>query len=168
MHMKKIKYFDIFGVEYKTVQFSAAESFPMIERIAKLNPLDILPYTSVKCKDEYIILNNEKSINKYVVDKINHVPNFLVLRALLSIVTDFNFSFLANFKPVKIPSKFAKESKSVFSKYIDIPLSQLIQNQFASLKELEEYYSLEDAFILFDVMISKGINEAYSIDNAGK
>lgn len=71
------------------------------------------------------------------------------------VVYDFSFGFLKTWKGVKVPRRFISDAKSVSTEYTDPLISQLIQEDYASLRELEEYYSLEDAFRMFDIMTAK-------------
>lgn len=156
----KNKQFDLFGRSYITHQFSAIPALAIMERKAELHPRDMLSKTSIEIDGEWFELGNDRIINEYVNDIIEKIPPRVVLGALISIVNDFNFGFLSNWRGVKVPTRFLDGARSVSSANVDPLVSQLVQDGAASLRELEEYYSLEDAFKMFDIIMVKGVNQA--------
>lgn len=137
------------------------------------HPCGLLSQTQVEAKDEsgkvfWIGLLDSEAINEFVTDKAKVLPPRLVLSGVMSLVYGWNFDFLVNWKSAKIPSRFTDGAPSISSKNMEPMASQLIQDGVASLKELEEYYSLEDAFKMFDTILIKGINQALSQEAAMK
>ncbi|MDR3449666.1 MAG: hypothetical protein P4M15_07980 [Alphaproteobacteria bacterium] len=122
--------------------------------------------TEVESGGEWFKLDTEKAINDYVFDVHELMKPFAMLEEVTSTVKGINFSFLANWKGVKIPPKFISAAKSVQTAYSAPIVSNLIQARQAKLKELEEYYSVEDAFKLFDVVLTNTVNKAYANDFA--
>ncbi len=163
--MRQTKIFDMFGVKYESIQFSAVEAMKILSQKKDNDILFLLKYTSVQGGE---VLDNKESINKNVVDKMNHLPGGIVLRGLTKVIYDFNFGFLLDFKMVKTPIKFLSDSKTIFSAHIDPMLANIISERLASLEKLEQYYSLQDAYILFDILVAKGVTEAYGTDQAIK
>ncbi len=128
-----------------------------------IHPCDMLSQTSAQRADgSWATLDNQAAINDHVVDAANVLAPRLVLNALLSLVGDFNFKFMEGWKAVKVPARFADGATTVTSKNVDPMASQLIQDGVATLRELEDYYSLEDAFKMFDTIMVKGVNSALS------
>jgi hypothetical protein len=166
--MRKTKEFQIFGIDYKTTQFSAMQSLDIIKKPNNLDPIQLLSLTSVKIENDFILLSGKNEINSYVVDKINHLPGAIVLRGLIKYISDYSFSFISDFKMIKTPAKFASDAKHVFSPHIEPMIAQLIHNGYGTLEKFEQYYSLEDAYILFDALVAQGVSEAYSADYAIK
>jgi hypothetical protein len=164
----KTKNFDLFGVEYKTTQFPAIPALVIMEKAAHIHPTDNLRHTYVRAKGEWHALDSRDVINECVVDKAFIVAPRLVLQAVLKIVNEFSFGFVSDWKGVKIPSRFTSGVAPRESKYVDPLIAQLLQEDVASMRELEEYYSLEDAFKMFDVMVAKGVNAALAQEAATK
>lgn len=164
----KTKTFDVFGVEYRTVQFPAIAALAVMENAERIHPTDNLRLTEVKHDGKWYALDSREAINKYVIDAAFILPPRLVLQAVLKIVNEFSFGFVNGWRGVKIPSKFISGVAPRESRHVDPLVAQLLQEDVASMRELEEYYSLEDAFKLFDVMVAKGVNAALAQEAAAK
>jgi hypothetical protein len=160
---KKTKTFDAFGVQYRTESFSAVYGLEMMARPDGAHPCELLCRTEAKnAKGEWIALDSKESVNDLVIDVANVLAPRIVLDGILSLIHDFNFKFLEDWKSAKIPPRFVDGAQTVSSRNIDPMASQLIQDGVATLRELEDYYSLEDAFKMFDTIMVKGINQALS------
>lgn len=164
----KTKHFSMFGVDYKTTQFPAIAALAIMDNASAIHPIDNLRLTFVKESDEWRALDSREAINRLVVDRAFMLAPRLVLQGLLRMVNDFSFGFTSGWKGVKIPSRFTGGGKPRESSHVDPLIAQLLQEDVASLRELEEYYSLEDAFKMFDVMVAKGVNEALANEAAAK
>ncbi len=162
----KIKEIHLFGVIYSCKQFSAIEGMSIFEMDSP-HPCVILSNTHVKTnKGKWKSLSEADNVNKYVVDKMGVFTPLQVLNLLVELVRKENFGFLATWKGVKVPVRFLSDSKQVQSEYTTPMLSSLMNENKASLKELEEYYSLEDSFRMFDMLSMKNVNEALSNEAA--
>ncbi len=162
----KQKTFDMFGNKYRVRQFNAEFGICIVNSKEE-NPIDILSETEI-FKNEWIKLDNRESINEHVKDSIDQLPPVTVLRLLISVVKEFNFEFLDSWKGVRIPPRFIQDGAAIDSKYSDPMIAQLVQDDVASLRELQEYYSLEDAFRMFDIKVAKAVNEAIANEVAMK
>ncbi len=162
------KEFSMMGVAYRTTQFPAMPALELMKKQEELHPCEMLGNTFAKQGENWLPLSDPDNINELVVDKAGILAPRLVLNALLSIVNEFNFEFMYTWKGAKIPRRFIDDANSVASNHVDPMIAQLLQNDCATLRELEEYYSLEDAFKMFDVMVVKGINSALSQEHASK
>jgi hypothetical protein len=167
MSLKTIE-FHAFGVEYRTKQFSAVHGMELLALEREYGPFDLLTQTDVRFAGQWINLIEGDAINEHVRDVLNIVPPLLVLRGIMGVVHEKNFGFIATWKGVKVPRRFVNGAPSMNSAHIDPLIAQLIQDEVATMRELEEYYSLHDAFKMFDVMVAKGINEAYAHEVASK
>lgn len=165
---RKTKRFDMFGVAYRVKQFSAVGGFAFIDSKGSDHPCDMLAETEVLYLDKWLRLDNPAHINAGVFDCTRVIPPAAVLRGVVSIVRDFNFQFVKGWKGVKVPNRFVNESATTASDHAPQLISSLIQEGVATLKELEEYYSIEDAFVMFDVITSKGVNQAIANEDAMK
>lgn len=166
--MIRTKSFDMFGVKYRSRQFCATIAMDMLSIKTEIAPTSMLAQTEVDFKGTWLPLDNEPNINLAVEDVIGQVAPVMVLRALVGIVHDFNFSFLDVWKGNKVPERFLSNARVVEAKSSTPLIFQLIQDGSASLRELEEYYSLEDAFKMFDIAVTKGINTALANEAATK
>jgi hypothetical protein len=165
---RKTKEFDVFGVQYRTTQFSAARAVELMGKMGRVSPLESLAGTEAMYKGAWEPLTTRAGINRTVIDAAGIVCPTTVLKAVVRVVTEFNFAFLDSWKGVQIPTRFLNGTESRDSRNIDPLLSALLQNEQASLKELQEYYSLEDAFTLYDVIVSKSVNTALANEAAQK
>jgi hypothetical protein len=166
--MRQTKTFEMFGMHYKTTQFAACEAFAMMGRLRDLHPCEILANTSIIIASGDRRLADADAIDHLVKDSMGHIPPRIVLNALMAIVSEYNFDFLGGWKPVRVPPRFMSDAKSVESSNADPIVAQLVQENVATLKELEEYYSLKDAFQMFDILMAKGVNAALSHEAATK
>ena len=167
--MRTVKYFETFGRHYRITQFAATRGFELMEKREELGPLDMLSGTSARRDSgEWVDLNTRETINELVTDIAEILPPREILDVIFGFASYHNFGFLHSWKGAKIPRRFVSEKESVSSTYVEPIVSILIQDKVATLKELEEYYSLEDAFKMFDVIVVKGINQALSNEDTMK
>lgn len=165
--MTLTKPFDAFGLKYRTTQFAAIPSLAMMA--APMPPPAALSKTSVFADGEWRLLDNREAINKYVKDHLEIIPPMLVLRGILDLVTDFSFGFAHEWKGVRIPSRFTGQGIDVKSStHVPPMVAQIMNEKMATLRELEEYYSLEDAFTMFDVLVAKSVNVAVAHEAAAR
>lgn len=156
----KTKTFGLFGVDYRTTQFTAVQALEIMER-ESTHPIDNLRLTQAHVPGRgWVDLDSRESINEIVRDETGILAPRLVLQALLRTVNEYSFGFTTAWKGVKIPKRFTSGVDAKSSSHVDPLIAQLLQEEVATLKELEEYYSLEDAFKMLDVMVAKGVNEA--------
>jgi hypothetical protein len=165
--MIRKKTFDAFGSKYRTAQFCAARGLELLN-IKNPHPTEMLGLTEIFVKGEWVSLGESSLINLHVKDCLNVLVPRLVLNGVMSVVHEFNFGFLRTWRGVRIPARFIDDSAVIDSRYTDPLMAQLIQDDAATLRELEEYYSLEDAFRIFDVIVAKSVNAALSTEAAMK
>lgn len=160
---KKTNTFSAFGVQYKTEQFSAIRGLELLAKPDDIHPCELLAQThAMNFEGEWISLSNESAINDLVQDIAGIIAPRVALKGVLALVEEYNFKFMNAWKAVRVPTRFTDGAATVTSANIDPLALQLIQDGVATLKELEEYYSLEDAFKMFDAIMVKGINAALS------
>lgn len=149
----KSKVFESFGVRYRITQMSAAAAFAVfIAPNSDPNPIDALAGMEVQDGENgWIPLNDEMSVNTLVRDTRTIVKPRLVLNGLIKVAFDYNCGFLKDRKRIKVPSYLRSVSNEHDTGDEDPVLSALIAEDKATLRELEEYYSLEDAFRIYDV-----------------
>jgi len=162
------KTFDAFGVNYRTYQYSAVYGLDLMESSGDMTPFEIFLFTEAEYDGKWHKLDSRYAINAYVSDLAGILPPFTVMRALMGIVSEFNFGFLSSWKGVRVPGRFLDGATTVVSANSKPLVAQLQENGTASLKDLEEYYSLEDAFKLFDINVAKGVNDAIANEAAAR
>lgn len=159
--------FIAFGASYRSKSFSALQGLEIMDRQDEIHPCDMLSDTEVQDENgEWKSLGDRNVVNEHVRDCIGIVPPVFVLRGVMGVVYDMNFRFLEKWKGVKIPSRFVDGSATASSKHISPMIAQIISDGAATMRELEEYYSLHDAFKMFDIIMAKGLNEALSSEAA--
>lgn len=163
---RKTKLFDAFGKNYRVKQYSAVEGIDIFDNALIKKPMEILAHTEILVGKSWRPLNDPDNIDRYIKDEIADLAPRLVLNGIHSVVCSFNFDFLDGWRPVSIPRRFMSSSESVASANVHGLIAQLISAEVATLRELEEYYSLEDAFGLLDVLMAKGVNQAQAHEDA--
>lgn len=165
---RKTTTFEAFGRDYKTTHLSAQRAIELMKPGRENHPCELLEETFIKVEGEWIKLDCADAINRHVNDIIEVIAPRLVLNGIMSLVNSYNYGFIDGWRGVKIPSRFIDGSQSASSVNIDPLIAQIVSDKTASLRELEEYYSLEDAFKMFDVAVARGVNQALSSEAASK
>lgn len=166
----KTKVFEVFGVAYRIRQFAAVRSLA-IATAPDADPLEMLERTEVQVGEDWIALDSRAMVNRYVCDRVGLVPPKDTLKALLRVVGEHSCGVAKAWKGVKVPNRFTAEGQGLVTResaYVDPVIAGLLGADMATLRELEEYYSLEDAMKMFDVMVAKGVNEALANEHAHK
>jgi hypothetical protein len=163
--MIKTKEFEAFGRQYRTTQFPAVRALEIMEMKVQ-HPVCVLERTEVKQNGVWTALNSAEAINELVFDDAAIIAPRLALNGILSLVGDYSFGFLREWRGAKVPTRFTSGAQSIESKNIDPTIGTLTTEGMATMKELEEYYTLEDAFKMFDALVVKGINAALSQEAA--
>jgi hypothetical protein len=159
------KTFCTFGRKYRTRQYSAVKALRIMKSKDALHPCEVLCNTEI-FDEQWSSLADEEVINDHIIDVTGTVAPMLILEGIMAIVRNYNFGFIVTWKGTKIPQHFAGDAKSVNSEHVEPMIQQLVQDGLATLRELEEYYSLEDAYKLFDISVVKSVNSAYAHDAA--
>lgn len=162
--------FDVFGVTYRSTQFAAVRALELVSA-EEVSPLEVLEKSEVLVGDVWVALNTREAVNLYVRDRVGMQPATLVLRGVLKLIGEHSCGVVKGWKGVSVPSRFTSEGQGLTtrqSSHVDPVIAALIADDKASLRELEEYYSLEDALKMLDVMTAKGVNEALANESAAK
>jgi hypothetical protein len=166
----KTKTFEMFGVTYRSRQFAAVRALELAGS-TNSTPLEVLELTEVLVGEDWLTLDSRERANRYVVDRAAVLAPRLVLKGLLKLVGEHSWNVAKGWKGVRVPTRFTAEGQGVATResaYVDPIIAALIGADMAKLRELEEYYSLEDALKMFDVMVAKGVNEALANEHAQK
>lgn len=164
--MIKSSIFSAFGRRYKTTQFSAVRALEIMDNKSSIHPCEMLETTFAARGDAWVSLSEGRAINELVLDEAGIIPPRAALVGVVSLINQFNFEFLSNWKGARVPRRFIDGAQSVSSTNSDPLIAQLVGDGVASIKELEEFYSLKDAFMMFDIIMVRGINQALSQEAA--
>ena len=166
---RKLKTFDVLGLRFRTMQIGAASAFEEVSRGGIPDPMNVFPLLEIQVSDdEWVRLDTRAKVNQYIREQTGFVPAHSVLEAVMMAWSEVNTGFLRTWKPIKVPNYLRGEVEARQAPGIDPILSSLINSNKASLRELEEYYSLEDAVRLFDVNMAANITQADAQYRAAK
>jgi hypothetical protein len=168
--MIKTTEFSAFGRKYRTRQFPATQGFAVINMgVSDAPPVVLLQHTeSLGADGKWYSLSVGTNIDALVFDAGGLLAPRAALAGVMNLVYEFSFKFLETWKGVRVPSRFQEGGSILSSSSVEPMISSLIQQETATLRELEEYYSLEDAFIMFDIMTAKAVNESLAYEAASK
>jgi hypothetical protein len=159
---------ELFGVRYRITQMSAAEAFPFIVSKNEPRPLEMLRGVCVKAESGWFDLNVDTYVDTYVRDTRNIFQPRLVLNGLLMFVAGFNWGFLERRSSPKVPTYLRSDSAARQVDGEDPVLTALVAADKATLHELETYYSLEDAFRIYDILFVDQLNKAQASYDAAQ
>ncbi|WGN90795.1 hypothetical protein [Burkholderia phage vB_BglM_WTB] len=154
------KEFEMFGVKYETREFAAIPALAMLRNLETVHPTILLARTDVIVGNAKLPLSNPNTVNSYVLDRAGILSPRAVLDGLMGIVSNHSFGFLDLWRGVRIPGRFLSEVRSERTENADPMIAQLINEKVATLRELEEYYSLRDAFVMSDILVTSAVNAA--------
>lgn len=169
--MRLTKEIMLFGHKYRLSQVSAAEGFRYMntDRDPTVELMVLIDETAIWMGGDWQRLTKE-NINKHVKDAINVMQPRLVLKSLVKELNDFNFGFLGRRKTFRVPS-YLKSDGDYEVRHIEGEspvMGTLVAEGRASLRELQEYYSLEDAFKIYDILFVEKLNSAEAHHEAFK
>jgi ribosomal protein S8 len=162
------KHFIVAGTHYRTKTYSAVFGLKILGEEDEANPVEVLKHTEVEREGEWSALVSAAALNEHLYDPFEIMTPFQVLEQVIGMVKDINFGFLATWKGAKIPNRFISQSDTIKTAYSEPIISNLIQADKANLRDLEEYYSVHDAFKMFDIVIVSTVNKALAQEEAEK
>ncbi|MFP6557507.1 hypothetical protein WJ542_04060 [Paraburkholderia sp. B3] len=158
---RKLKEFEVFGMKFRTLQAGAVAAFAEVNRTGPLDPMAVLPLIEVLDEHEHwVALDSKQRSNEYIRERTGFVPAHVVLESVLAAWSEVNVGFLRDWKPIKVPSYLRSEREPRQARGIDPILASIINSKQATLRDLEEFYSGEDAINLFDVSMAAKLDEA--------
>lgn len=164
---RQTKEFEAFGVRYRVQQMAAYDAFRFVMMEAQPDPLEVLRGAHVQRDGAWVALDSAAAIDTCVRDAASILQPRQVLSGLISVVSDFNWGFLSTRKQERVPSYLRSDSKVRGVDGVSPIMSAIIAAGKASLRELQEFYSLRDAFEIFDVLFVDSLNKAQaSYDSA--
>ena len=153
MHKLASKTVEVRGIKYLIRKLPAVTAKQIIDQKAELDVLASVEVCGVS-------LETEELIDHYL-------PDWEVMGELIDIAANYNFGFLENWKPVRFPAAMAGNYNASECRYIDPIFSTLISSGSATLLQLKQDYSLEEAFQLLEVLTVSRVNE-YKAREASK
>ncbi len=146
--MRQLKIFNTYGMDYRVMQFAAAEAFAFWDRLDTLSPIEMLQLTEVRSEgNTWEPLSEPQNINAYVRDVTGMLRPQQALTNLMNLVRQENFGFKV--QKVKIPKRFMSGTPARVLEGTHPIQARLITEKLAILRELQEYYTLEDAFKMY-------------------
>lgn len=166
--MRKTIEFEFLGNNYRTHQFAAAIGVTLLcENDGELDPIAILTNTAVMTNNGWVQLNEANRIDDLVADSMGLISPADVLMGLCARVYSENFDFLGKWKPIDIPRRLVVPiDAEMEAPRMDPVISLVVIAGKATLRELEEYYSTEDAFKMYDVIAIDNLNKALGSEAA--
>ncbi|MFX1674389.1 hypothetical protein PWR63_19330 [Paraburkholderia sp. A2WS-5] len=165
--MRETKYFSAFGVDYRTRHFAAYGAVGMFGRLDEIHPTELLALTEVRDGEEWHSLGSPQNIDRYVRDVLGIVRPHEVLAALMSLVKQYNFGFKV--AKVNVPHRFRSKTEEKDDPGGMHPvLSWLYTEKQASWRELQEDYTLEDAFRMHRELLKSKVKAALESEAAQK
>jgi hypothetical protein len=166
--MRKITTFKLLNVTYRSQQYCADEGVRLLSLGEAAAPIDRLAGTEAKDdKGTFHPLDSRENINRHVRDAMAGVINpARVLDELTQAVSEFNFGFLNTYKPVKTPRRFFSDIEQNKLEQEDPHIERVIAAKYATLRELQEFYSTADLFRLLDVIANDNLNAALASEAA--
>lgn len=163
---RTITEWDVFGVKYRTRDYSAAFAANLIEERGDPEPRKVLIDTEVLDGESWHSLSDNSNINKFIADKAGILPPQQVLKVIMAHVTRLQFDWLDSWEGVKMPRRFQSLADSIISDNVPSMISTIIGSELATLRELEEYYSLKDLFLMLESLTVKNVNAALAHEEA--
>lgn len=150
--MKTTKTYSIDDCEFRFTKIPAIAARELLSSMQ--TDFEVLrPYIEIATNNGWVVLDN-----KHVIEKC--IASWETLTAAELFAYDYNYGFLATWKPTPLPPKMEESSYRVAeTKNVDAAVSALITNGMANYEQLRDSYSLEEAFKLLDVLTVKKINE---------
>ncbi len=168
--MRKEFTFIVFGNNYRSKQFAAVNGVTLLcdkESADVGHPIAVLNETEVLTTDGWMPLRMPGAIDRYVTDAMGMVSPIVVLDVLCGRVYVDNFGFLNGWKPVNIPRRLvAAVDADMEETRMDPVISLVVMAGKATLRELEEYYSTEDVFKMYDMIAVDNLNKALGSEAA--
>jgi hypothetical protein len=183
--MRKQMTFDLFGSSYRIRQMAATEGLKRLESekpmeedaVAVLAEAEAHVFDSAakQGRGAWVPLGSAQAVDTYVKDCREGVGHMFMLRPqqvlqhLLSAVHNHNFSFAAGWSFVKFPKRLqAADIAWEPPKEIGGLILSLMSSRQATLKELQTFYSVEDAYFMQQAMASDSLRSALLHEDAMK
>ncbi|KVG38159.1 hypothetical protein WL29_08155 [Burkholderia ubonensis] len=167
---RNTKEFESFGVRYRIRQMAAYDAFRFVMMDEQPDPIEVLQVAAAEVKVDgcWVALDAAEPINAYVRDTKGILQPRTVLSGLISVISDFNWGFLKDRKQAKVPSYLRSDSQVRGVDGVSPIMSAIMAADKANLRELQEFYSLHDAFQIFDVLFSDQLNKAQASYDAAQ
>jgi hypothetical protein len=167
--MRKTTEYNTFVVNYRTTHFAAWDAVGMFSRLDEISPTELLALTEVRDSEGgWVSLADARNIDRYVRDVLGQLRPHEVLAALMSLVRQYNFGFPA--PKVNVPRRFRSKveegSDPNEGAGAHPVLSWLYVEGKATWRELQEEYSLEDAFAMHYELLKSKVKAAIDAEQA--
>ncbi|MEX3933144.1 hypothetical protein AB4Y32_15310 [Paraburkholderia phymatum] len=165
--MREATNFNMFGVNYRARHFAAYGAVGMFGRLDEIDPTELLALTEVKDGEEWHSLGTPQNIDRFVRDVCGEVRPHEALEALMSLVKQYNFGFKV--PKYRVPHRFRSKVAPHDDPDGTHPvLAWLFVEGKATWRELQEDYSLEDAFKMHHQLLVSKVKAAEEAEQAQK
>ncbi|WP_250534363.1 hypothetical protein [Caballeronia sp. AZ10_KS36] len=166
--MRKTVEFNMYGVNYRSRQFAAAEAVGLFSRLDAAHPTELLALTEAQAEDKaWHSLKDGANIDRYVRDVCGGFQPREVLDMVMFEIRKLNFGF--SVPKVNVPARFQSRVDHPDDPDGQHPvLSWLFVEGKATWRELQEDYSLEDAFTMHRELLKSKVNAARESEEAAK
>jgi hypothetical protein len=166
---RKLKTFEVFGIRLRGMQLGAVDAFALMAGDQEPDPMDLLPVLEVYAGERgWVHLDTREEVNAQIRGRTFLDNAHVILDAIIAQWSGMNVGGLASWKPIKVPSYLRGDAPTRSAPGLDPIIQSLVNSGKATLRELEEYYTLEDALKLFDTHMANAVNEADSRYRAAK
>jgi len=165
MSRKTVK-FELAHKDFKTTQFSAFHSYEMIFG-EELSPEEVLKDTYMLLSDgNWARLDENSTISALIFHPERVESPLSTLTRLMEKVKEVSCVCMYKWESVKVPKRFISSASTVESPRGMPILSTLFTEKLATLHELQEFYSLDDALRMYDDFTVQNINKALQQEKA--
>jgi hypothetical protein len=163
---RKTVEFELAHKEFKTTQLSAFHSYEILFGGEEVEPEELLRDTYIKFNGDWIRLDSNKVIAQQVFHPMAIEAPLSALVRLMDKVKRISCDGMYKWEAIQVPKRFLSKAKTVESPRGMSMLSTLFTEKLATLYELQEVYSLDDALRMYDDFTVKSINSALHQEKA--
>jgi hypothetical protein len=166
MSRKTVK-FELGHRNFKSKQLSAFHAYEVLfGNDGDVSPEELLQDTYIEAGSGWIRLDSEDIINEHIFHPANLESPLSMLTRLMDKIRRESCGCMYEWNHVKVPRRFLSDAATVESPRGMPILSTLYTEKLATLQELQDFYSLDDALRMYDDFTVQNINKALSQEKA--
>lgn len=135
-----------------SVRFQKVPAIAAFELLDNKTTHKAVAWTSVKVDGQWVGLTDDDVVNAVL-------PDWEALVEIETAAVDYNFGFLDSWRPIRVPASMEPQYSTITSRHANPIVSALVSAEMATILELREHYSLEEAFQMLDIATAKSVNE---------
>lgn len=157
---RKIVEFSFLGMLFRTLQLGAVDAFKEMAREDMKPPMEVLPLIEMWIGGEWVRLDKREVVNEHIKEDTGFIPAHVVLEMVINEWSRVNIGFINDWEPCKVPKHLKSDRTARAINGVDPIIASVLNSRQATLRELEDHYSAEDAIHLFDVNMGAKLDEA--------